>query len=475
MPFWLRLFVFAFSAAFLVNRTSVLFASDRLNVVLILADDLGWSDIGCNGGDVVSTPNIDRLAGEGIRFTDAYSASPVCSPTRASILTGKHPARLHMTTWFEATTQSPGKQKLLPAAAVGNLPAEENTLAHVFKNAGYVTALVGKWHLGDASHSPEAFGFDANIGGTHWGAPETYFFPYRGSNTWGDGFRYVPHLEFGKPDEYLTDRLTDEALNVIDRSGEKPFFLYLAHHAPHTPIEAKTATIKKFEDKIKSNNSAHHRNAAYAAMIQSLDESVGRVLEKIKERGLEEKTIVIFTSDNGGYIGKWKGQVVTDNFPFRSGKGSLYEGGIRVPLIVRWPGVIKSGSVLAEPVTSTDLYATLARLAGVDDTNLDGMNLMPLMRIPTIALNRAALFFHYPHYYQTTSPVSAIRAGDWKLLTYYEDNRVELYNLHDDLGEKTNLVASHAELADKLKDQLNQWLKSVDAQFPTKNPAFQPK
>ncbi|MDB6023845.1 MAG: hypothetical protein JWM68_68 [Verrucomicrobiales bacterium] len=450
-------------------------ASRPPNVVLILADDLGWSDLGCYGGDLVETPNIDRLASEGVRFTDCYSASPVCSPTRASILTGKHPARLHMTTWFEATLQSAGNQKLVPPVAIGNLPLEEKTIAAVLHDAGYVTALVGKWHLGDASHYPEGFGFDANIGGTHWGAPETYFFPYRGSNTWGDGFRYVPHLEFGNTNEYLSDRLTDEAMRVIDDAKAKPFFLYLAHHAPHTPVEAKPEYVERYAEKLKANPSLHHRNAKYAAMIQSLDDSVGRVLAKLKACGAEENTLVIFTSDNGGYIGRWDKQQVTDNYPLRSGKGSLYEGGIRVPLIVRCPGVTHAGKVCSAPVISTDLYSTIAAAANLKNTSADGTSLLPFLKNEKGSQAREELFFNFPHYYQTTGPVSAVRAGDWKLLEYYEDKHAELYNLNLDPSEKKDLSTTMPEKTEELKLLLHDWLKNVGAQSPASNPDYKRK
>jgi arylsulfatase A len=448
------------------------------NIILILADDLGWADLSCYGSDLHETPNIDRLATQGLRFTDAYSASPVCSPTRASILTGQSPARLHMTTYFEATQDPPRNRRLLTAKAVGNLPLGEITLAQVLKqSADYSTALVGKWHLGDAAHYPEAHGFDINIGGTFWGAPETYFFPYRGTRTWGDEFRYVPHLEWGKPGEYLTDRLTDEALQVIDRAGDKPFFLYLAHHAPHTPIEAKPELIAHYEKKIQANPKLHHRNAKYAAMVQSLDESVGRILTKLDERHLAQRTLVIFTSDNGGYINEWKKNPVTDNFPLRSGKGSLYEGGTRVPLIVRWPGVTHAGTVSIEPVLSTDLFATLLSAAGVNHkTNhtSEGRSLLPLLKNPATQLSRDALYFHFPHYYQTTGPVSAIRARDWKLLHYYEDNRVELFNLRDDPREQNNLREKFPDKASELNRKLEAWLTESGAQLPTANPDYKP-
>lgn len=449
-------------------------AGERPNIVLILADDLGWSDLGCYGADLNETPHLDRLAAEGVRFTEAY-AMPVCSPTRAALLTGRHAARVHMTIWSEGSLQGPTDRKLLQADSLHSLPHSETTLAKYLQDAGYLTALVGKWHLGDADHYPETHGFDVNIGGTHWGAPRTFWWPYRGSGRFGPEYRYVPHLEFGKPGEYLTDRLTDEALNVIDHAGDQPFFLFLSHHAPHTPIEAKADDVSFFESKRRPD--MHHQNPIYAGMIKSLDESVGRVLERLKQRGLDQNTIVIFASDNGGFIGvdsRAEQQIpVTSNFPLRSGKGSCYEGGIRVPLMIRWPGVTTKHSECDEPVVVMDLFPTLLNAAGVplpDNVILDGMNLLPLLKDQDAKLHRDALFFHYPHYYPTTTPVSGVRAGDWKLLEYLEDDRVELFNLKNDPGETADLAVEQAARTTELRDQLHRWRQEIGAAMPTPNP-----
>ncbi|MBI5685868.1 MAG: sulfatase [Verrucomicrobia bacterium] len=450
------------------------------NIVLILADDLGWKDLGCYGADLIETPHIDRLAQQGVRFTDAY-AMPVCSPTRGALMTGRHAARLHITIWAEGAIEGgPKFRKLLPGESLPQLPHTETTIAKHLHDAGYLTALVGKWHLGDSDYYPETHGFDVNIGGTHWGAPQTFFWPYSGSGRHGPQFRFVPHLEFGKPGEYLPDRLTDEALRVIDRAGKQPFFLYFAHHSPHTPIEAKPADVERFKAKLQPN--LNHQNPVYAAMVKSLDDSVGRVLAHLKKRGIEQNTIVVFVSDNGGYNGidKTSGYTcpVTNNAPLRSGKGSLYEGGIRVPLVVRWPGITPPAAVCGEPVLITDLFHTLASAAGVASAataSPDGTDLSLLLKNPAAKLDREALFFHYPHYYSTTTPVGAVRAGDWKLLEYFEDNRAELYNLKDDLGEKTDLAKQMPDKAAALCQQLHAWRESVGAAMPTPNPAYRPK
>lgn len=450
-------------------------SSKKPNFVFILADDLGWADLGCYGSDLHETPNIDRLARQGMKFTNAYAAAPVCSPTRASIMTGKHPGRLHLTIWSEAAKNPPHNKKLIPPITECNLPLDHMTIAKQL-NKDYFMAHIGKWHLGDASHYPETQGFDINIGGTHWGCPVTFFYPYKGMYNPNE-FRYIPDLESGNEDEgtYLTDRLTDEALRIMESVKDKPFFLNLCYYTVHTPIEGKPDLVEHFRNKIKPD--MHHQNVEYAAMVQSLDENVGRVLAKIEELGVADNTVVIFFSDNGGYIGKYDGITVTDNHPLRSGKGALYEGGIREPLIVRLPGVTKPGSICDHPVTSNDFYPTIHEIAGLSDNpahnaDVDGLSLVPLLKDPNAKLKRDTLYWHYPHYYPTTSPVGALRQGDWKLLEYFEDGHLELYNLREDIGEQNNLVKHAPEKAAELHELLKAWRRDVGAQMPKANPNY---
>lgn len=451
-------------------------AEPRPNFLLILADDLGWSDLACYGADLHETTNLDRLAREGVRFTQAY-AMPVCSPTRAALLTGRHAARLNYTVWREAAVNREAeaartRRALLPPVTATDLPHAETTLAEALQAAGYLTLHVGKWHLGAGSHYPETHGFDVNLGGTHWGASATYFHPFRGTNSAGE-FRYVPGLGPGRPGEELTDRLTDEALRLIDTADGRPFFLNLWLHTPHTPVEAKPERVEYYRRRLRPG--LRHQNAEYAAMIHTLDENVGRLLTHLEARGLASQTLVLFTSDNGGYDQPFRGRAVTDNHPLRSGKGSLYEGGIRVPLIVRMPGLTPPGGVCPEPVVCMDFFPTLASLAGVPaPTAVDGLSLVPLLRDPAARLSREALFFHFPHYYPTTSPVSAVRAGDWKLLEYYEGNRAELYHLAADPSEQRDLAGTESARLAALRSQLHQWREAVGARPPTARAAALP-
>lgn len=455
------------------------FLPARPNVVFILMDDLGWADVGCYGSEFYQTPNIDRLASQGVRFTDAYAACNCCSPTRASILTGKYPARLHLTDWIPGSRFP--KARLRPPDWLQELPLEEVTLAEALKPAGYATAAVGKWHLGRAPFLPQNQGFAVNIAGNHSGAPGGYFWPY-GHNDPTRVDRYhggpVPDVfARGRAGEYLTDRLTDEALKFIEANRDRPFFLYFAHYAVHTPLQARPELIEKYRAKLRPE--LKQDNPTYAAMVESMDRSVGRVMEKLDALGIAGRTIVFFTSDNGGYSGYGGKPGGTWNAPLRDGKGSAHEGGHRVPLIVRWPGVAQPGSVCREPVISVDFYPTILAMTGArgdpqHNAAVDGADLAPLLRQDGKPA-RDAIYWHYPHYnvYPQT-PYAAVRRGDYKLIEFDEDHRVELYDLRHDLGETTNLAERMPELVAALRGNLAAWRKSVGAQMPVPNPDHDP-
>lgn len=445
-------------------------AAEPLNVVFILVDDLGWSDLGY-ASDFYETPNVDALAKSNLNFTRAYAAAPVCSPTRAAIMTGKFPARLDMTIWHEgAVSGGPKNRRLRDAKAEPNLPREELTLAELFRSAGYFTAHIGKWHLGSAAYYPETQGFDVNIGGTFWGAPSTFFFPFAGRwNARDPEFRYVPGLAPGAEGDYLPDRLTDKALELIDAVNDRPFFLNLWYHTVHSPIEAPADAIERYRPKRPGK---HHKDPTYAAMVERMDFNVGRVLDKLAETDLADKTIVIFTSDNGGVDFDQRSILPTSNLPLRSGKGTLYEGGLRVPLIVRWPGVTSPG-LCKRLISSQDFFPTFAehlstqtRGPVLTGEKADGVSLLSLLKEPATQLNRPALYWHFPHYYPRMTPASAIRKGRWKLIHFYEDDLIELYDLHADPGETRNLAKNQPSVAEDLKRDLDTWRREVGANEP---------
>ncbi len=442
---------------------------------MIVVDDLGWMDLGCYGSDLYETPNIDQLAKGCQKFTNAYSAAAVCTPTRAALMTGKYPARLNMTIWREWAINQQFDQKLLPPDVVGNLPLEESTIAEKLKEEGYTTAHLGKWHIGDGEHFPEVQGFDINVGANVWGCPPTFFYPYRGNIY--DSERFVPGLEkdssgkysTDRDGEYLTNRLTDEALKIIEDCKDRPFFLNLAYYSVHTPIEAEQDLIDYYKEKIQPD--MKHRNPIYAAMVHTMDRNVGRVLSKLKELKLSNDTVVFFISDNGGLTKKWDDKTVTSNYPLRSGKGSLYEGGIRVPTIVNWPGVTKPGAICDVPISTQDFFPTILEIIGAKNKDeIDGESIVKLLKDPNNKFDREALFWHYPHYYwPIASPSSVIRKGDWKLIEFYEDNHVELYNLKEDIGEQNDLTEKMPKKVEELRLLLNKWKKDVNASLPTPN------
>ncbi len=437
------------------------------NIVFILIDDLGWADVGCNGSPFHETPNIDRLAAQGMRFTDGYAACPVCSPTRASIMTGKYPARLHLTDFLKGRRKRQDSP-ILPALYEDQLPLKEVTIAEALKTAGYTTCHIGKWHLGSEPFFPEHQGFDKNVGGCYSGMPRSFFWPKWGKN---------PPITGKKDGEYLPDRLAEEASGFIEANQDKPFFLYLSHYAVHIPMEAKEKTIEKYRAKPKPEGGQN--NPIYAAMVESIDRSVGRVMETLERLKIDDNTVVIFMSDNGGLsVKEGKHTPATSNAPLRAGKGYLYEGGIREPWIVKWPGVTKPGSVCGDPVTSVDFFPTLLDIAGVKNvkTNgpIDGETIIPLLE-RSGKLKRDAIFWHYPHFSnQGGRPGGAVRMGDYKLIERYEDGSLELYNLKDDISETKNLYATLRPKAETLRKRLHAWRKSIDATMPPPNPDFQP-
>ena len=439
------------------------------NVVFLLVDDLGWADLPSYGNDVVDTPNIDRLVNQGMRFTNAYAASTVCSPTRASLLTGKAPARLRLTDWIVF-----GKDYLRPWASQTEpdwkiwLEHDELTLAEIFSANGYRTVHIGKWHLGEESHYPESQGFDVNVGGIDYGFPP-------------GGYHLPNELDLPGAEEgdYLTDHLTTRAIEYIRATEDRPLFLNLWYYTVHRPIEGESDLVDYYASRIKPGS--HHANPEYAAMVHSLDQSVGRIMDALQQTGQADNTILIFASDNGGLThddGRFLG--ITDNHPLRRGKGSAYEGGHRVPMIVRWPGVTPDGAVSDEPVITTDIFPTLARSldlkAGTaEDPNTDGMNLRPVLENPEARLNREALFWHYPHYHPGgDGPYSAVRAGRWKLIERLDDGALELYDLAADIGLTHDVAADRPDVARRLKEMLETWRYSVDAQMPVPNPEHDP-
>lgn len=446
--------------------------ASRPNIVFLLADDLGWTGLRCFGSDFYETPNLDRLASEGMKFPDAYSACTVCSPTRASIMTGKYPARLHLTD-FIAGQNRPFAKLAIPDWTK-RLDRSQRTIANVLSDAGYRTFHVGKWHLSPVDESSLEPGTSTDdFSPSHRGFAHSIEKPSQAKG-------YLLPEGFNRDGEsgsdYVTDYLTDQALRLIDEHHAEPFFLYFAYHTPHTPIQGRPDLVAAFEKKV--NPQAVHHNPEYAAMVSSLDTSVGRILERLDQWEISENTIVIFTSDNGGLTQRnGKHDDFTENIPLRRGKGSAYEGGVRVPTIVRLPGVTQPGSVCSNPIITIDYFPTLCDLAGVDRSgmaNIDGHSLVPLLHDPTASLDRS-LYWHYPHYHAGgDGPYSAVRRGPWRLIEFFEDERRELYNLANDLSESTDLSSQQSELANELHADLVRWRNSVGAQMPRPNPSYDP-
>ena len=447
------------------SRGSSLFGAPakQPNILFFLVDDLGWSDFGCYGNRNYETPNIDRFARESVRFTNAYAACPVCSPTRASIMTGKYPARIGLTDWIPGA-KPPRNSRLLTPPVPDHMRLEEVTIAERLRPLGYRTASIGKWHLGGEGFLPPDQGFDVNIAGNHRGNPGNYFGPFD-----------FPNLQGGTKDDYITEKLTTAAETFIGEcAGKTPFFLYFAEYAVHTPLQARSEAIAKYRAKFGDKP---FPNATYAAMVESVDTAFGAVLKKLDQLGIAQDTIIIVNSDNGGLITEGRGAPVTDNSPLRAGKGHLFEGGIREPLLVKWPGVTRPGTLCDVPVSSIDYVPTLMEMAGGTAparSQIDGVSIGPLLRGRN-RLDRDALFWHYPHYSpQGGKPACAVRRGDWKLVEFFEDGRLELFNLKDDPGEHRNLARHEPRQTTKLHAMLKEWRRSVGAALPKPNPAFDP-
>ncbi|MEM7371716.1 MAG: sulfatase [Bacteroidota bacterium] len=501
-------------------------APDKPNVVFFLVDDMGWTDLGCYGSSFYETPNIDNFAKEGVKFTNAYATCHVCSPTRASIMTGKYPATLDLTDWIPGRRDFPF-QRLLNAEHELGLPQEEETIAEALKKEGYSTAIFGKWHLGGPETGPLNQGFDVQVPQNWYRCcpNKTYHAPY--------GLDGLEDSEGG----YLTDKLTDKALSYIDDHQDKPFFLYLSHFAVHDPIEGRKDLVEKYADKLSQqspqtgtdyilegnpdsknpltraeldalNNTPDYQghkvlpneivkikqkqdNTEFAGMVESVDESLGRVLSKLEELGIEDNTIIIFFSDNGGMAaGNWGNpkRVVpedkvdvayaTANLPLRGAKGWLYEGGIREPLIIRWPGQGQAGTECDVPVISTDFFPTILDMLGLPiptENKLDGLSIADLVK-GNNELKRDAIYWHFPHYsnHGMQSPGGAIRSGDYKLLEYFENGSVQLFNLKDDIGEQHDLAAAEPEKVNELKAMLHKWREDVGANMMPPNPEYTP-
>jgi arylsulfatase A-like enzyme len=453
------------------------------NFVFILADDLGWMDVGFNNPDCFyETPNLDRLAAQSVRFTNAYAACPVCSPTRASIMTGKYPARLRTTDYFGAIQPEAARKQadydrpLYPSPYLEQLPLEEKTIAEALKEAGYATFFAGKWHLGPEGYWPENQGFDINKGGNHSGGPyggNKYFSPYGN-----------PRLEDGPAGEHLPDRLATETVRFIKDHQAEPFLAYLSFYSVHTPLMAREDLRLKYEQKKLSAPADTwgkegerkvrlvQNHAIYAGMVEAMDQAVGKVLDYLRESGLDQNTVIFFMSDNGG-LSTSEGHP-TSNLPLRAGKGWLYEGGIREPMLIKWPQKIHQAAVCDQPVISTDFYPTILEIAGLKlqpDQHKDGMSMIPLMTGKTQSASKnqkeRALFWFYPHYgNQGGQPGSAIRKGQYKLIEFFAEGTQELYDLSADISEKNNLALSQPAIRQELSDQLHRWQKEVDAVFP---------
>jgi arylsulfatase A-like enzyme len=455
------------------------------NFLFILVDDLGWTDLGCFGSSLYETPNIDQFAKTAMRFTEAYAACPVCSPTRASIMTGKYPARMNTTDWFGAPQPTnvekhwTRNKPLIPAAYQDHMALDDVTIAEALKEKGYSTFFAGKWHLGGEGFYPEDQGFDINKGGWEKGGP------------WGGGKYFSPYgnpkLADGPDGEHLPARLAMETIDFISSVNDNPFLAYLSFYSVHTPLMGPQDLVNKYEEKVSQidfsgekfipiNNNQWRQvqdHAVYAAMIEAMDYAVGKVLNALDSLGITDHTVVFFMSDNGG-LSTSEGHPTT-NLPLKAGKGWLYEGGIREPMMIRWPGIAKPNSTCKFPVISTDFYPTILDMADIPlkpEQHLDGISMTPLL-LGQDELDRNVIYWHYPHYgNQGGSPGSAVREGNYKLIEYFEDGHLELYDIKNDIGETNDLIDSHPEIAASMHKKLKQWRSEVGARYPSPNPAY---
>ena len=459
---------------------------NRPNIIVVMLDDMGWKDLGCTGSTFYETPHIDRIAREGMIFNNAYAACPVCSPSRASYLTGRYPVATGITDWIDMGHMHPIRAKVVDASYEKHLAPGTPTIASLLRDRGYATWHVGKWHLGEEEYCPEKYGFEVNIGGCTWGQPRHgYFSPYR-----------HPNLPDGPDGEYLTDRITDEAIKLITSEEKRPFFLSLCHYTVHTPIQAKEKDISYFRSKARRmglsdvkaivpgepipshpdqnvQRRIYQSDPVYAAMIWNLDENMGRLMETLERSGQADNTVILFTSDNGG-LSTTKGSP-TCNWPAREGKGWIYDGGNRVPFFMWYPSYIKAGSCCNVPITTPDICPTLLELAGASDQiqdHMDGISITPLLRGEEIP--QRPIFWHYPHYgNQGGTPAASVILGKYKFIEFYEDNHGELYDLEGDLSEQHNLADRFPEKAQQLRMLLLGWQMEHHAKFPTKNPDYQ--
>lgn len=456
--------LFVFCASIQVSAA----ASEKPNIVFLLVDDLGWGDFGAYGAKFYETPNIDKLAADGMHFSNAYSACTVCSPSRAAILSGCYPARLHLTDFIPGHKNPTAKLKI-PDWKM-KIDHERILLPEALKEAGYSTGFFGKWHLMPNGapdmneHFPTDHGFDVNIGGREWGQPHgkgKYYYPFD-----------MPGLKEGKPGDYLTDKLTDKAIDYLDKTDKKtPFLLYFSYYTLHSPLMAPAALVDKYTKKAATFKNEKHEylNPVRAGMVESLDTSIGRIVGKLEQMGIADNTLIILTGDNGGDYDETTGGL-------RDFKGWSHEGAVREPLIAKWPGKIKAGSISDEMVIGMDFYPTILEFAGLPakpDQHLDGVSIAPLLSGEKTGLDRDTLYWHYPHYHRT-KPYGAIREGDWKLIEFFEDEKLELFDLKQDPFEKENLAESNPEKVTKLLEKLNAWRVSVEAQMPTPSPNYNP-